>query len=52
MMKLFMENNSDREVKICKFYQNLWSDPKKIRRKKNPLLGWHFGFYEKGRGIK
>ncbi len=43
-----MDNNSDREVKISNFYQNLWANPKKIRRERNPLLGWHFVYYEKG----
>jgi ubiquinone/menaquinone biosynthesis C-methylase UbiE len=43
-----MVDLSDEETEVCNFYQNLWSNPKKIGRDKNLFLGWHLGYYEKG----
>jgi len=41
--------SSDIEKEIQNFYQSLWSDPAKINRSgQNILLGYHYGFYEKG----
>ena len=37
------------ERKIREYYDNIWSPPILIRdRVDNPLLGFHYGFYEKG----
>lgn len=40
---------TDIETEIRDEYQTRWSDPKRIHRTdKNLVLGWHFGYYEKG----
>jgi len=37
------------EKQLEQEYDELWSNPKKIKRDdENLALGWHFGFYEKG----
>lgn len=37
------------EKKIQEYYQTLWSPPLKLdKRDENPLLGFHYGFYEHG----
>jgi ubiquinone/menaquinone biosynthesis C-methylase UbiE len=41
--------SSDIERKIENFYQNLWANPSKINRTgQNVILGYHYGFFEKG----
>jgi ubiquinone/menaquinone biosynthesis C-methylase UbiE len=40
---------TDYETIIENEYQKRWSNPKKIHREDdNLILGWHFGYYEKG----
>jgi ubiquinone/menaquinone biosynthesis C-methylase UbiE len=40
---------SEVEKGIRDFYEGLWQDPGKINRNdQDVLLGWHYGFYEKG----
>jgi len=36
------------ETKTRKLYEKIWSNPQQIHREKNPMLGWHLGYYEKG----
>ena len=38
----------DNETRTRKYYEKLWSDPQQIHREKNPMIGWHQGYYEKG----
>jgi ubiquinone/menaquinone biosynthesis C-methylase UbiE len=40
---------SEEEKKIMDYYEKLWSFPIQLKnRVENPLLGFHYGFYEKG----
>ncbi len=44
-----MNKKNSIEENLQDEYNNLWSDPDRIARaNEDMLLGWHFGFYEKG----
>jgi ubiquinone/menaquinone biosynthesis C-methylase UbiE len=44
-----MEKITSAEKKVRDYYEKIWSQPSKVRdRDKNPLLGFHYGLYEKG----
>ncbi len=46
---MMVKKISNVEKKIRKYYEDIWSPPILIKNRiDNPLLGFHYGFYEKG----
>lgn len=44
-----MEKITAAEKNVRDYYEKIWSQPNKVKdRDKNPLLGFHYGLYEKG----